>query len=116
MTSKQFHLHHASIMVADTRQSLDFYCGVLGMNQIDRPDLPFPGAWLEVGPFQQIHLLELPNPDADTARPEHGGRDRHFAMIVPDLDCMKDRIEECVYPLLGQQIRTQSAVLQRPGQ
>ena len=25
----------------------------------------------------QIHLMQLPNPDPTTGRPAHGGRDRH---------------------------------------
>ncbi len=98
MATQQFHLHHASIMVSNTEKSLEFYSGVLGLKQIERPDLPFPGAWLEVGKHQQIHLLELPNPDADSKRPEHGGRDRHIAMIVPDLDEMKNKIETAAIP------------------
>ncbi|MGZ8187412.1 MAG: VOC family protein [Methylosarcina sp.] len=77
-------LHHASIIVADTATALAFYNGVLGLPQIDRPDLGFPGAWLKVG-SQQIHLLELESPDPATGRPEHGGRDRHFALTVLSL-------------------------------
>ncbi|MEJ2394231.1 MAG: VOC family protein, partial [Candidatus Thiodiazotropha sp.] len=50
-------LHHASLLVADTKRALDFYCGLLGL-EVDpqRPDLGFPGAWLNIGE-QQIHLL-----------------------------------------------------------
>ena len=79
-------LHHASLIVADTACSLAFYHDVLGL-AIDarRPDLGYPGAWLQVGRCQ-IHLLELPNPDPVEGRPAHGGRDRHVAMTVPDLD------------------------------
>ncbi len=77
-------LHHASLLVSDTQRSLEFYCGVLGMQQTLRPDLPFPGAWIKMGQ-QQIHLLELDNPDPTTGRPKHGGRDRHVALTVPDL-------------------------------
>ena len=36
-------LHHASLIVADTEVSLAFYNGVLGLKQIERPDLGF---WL----------------------------------------------------------------------
>jgi glyoxylase I family protein len=78
-------LHHASLIVADTDVSLKFYNGVLGLKQIDRPDLGFPGAWLQVGAAQQIHLLELVNPDPITGRPDHGGRDRHVALTVLEL-------------------------------
>lgn len=82
-------MHHASVIVADVGLSLDFYCGVLGMTQLPRADLPYPGAWLAAGE-QQIHLLELPNPDPTTGRPTHGGRDRHVAFMVKDLQSVID--------------------------
>jgi len=45
---------HSSLLVKDTKQSLTFYCDVLGLEVDDsRPDLGFPGAWLCVG-SQQI--------------------------------------------------------------
>jgi glyoxylase I family protein len=85
-------LHHASLLVADTQRSLDFYRDVLDMPVLDRPDLPFPGAWLGAG-GQQIHLLELPNPDPVKGRPAHGGRDRHVALLVAGLDRICQRLE-----------------------
>ena len=77
---------HVGILVKDIARSLAFYQGVLGM-EIDpkRPDLGYPGIWLSVGD-QQIHLMELPNPDAMTERPSHGGRDRHIALAISSLD------------------------------
>lgn len=78
-------LHHASFLVRDTARSLRFYLDVLGMEQTSRVELPYPGAWLSVGE-QQIHLLELPNPDPLSSRPQHGGRDRHVAIHVRNLD------------------------------
>ena len=62
------------------------------MAQASRADLPFPGAWLSVGE-QQIHLLELPNPDPVTGRPPHGGRDRHVALTVHSLRPIIDALE-----------------------
>jgi glyoxylase I family protein len=85
-------LHHVSLVVADTARSLTFYCGVLGLAvDQNRPDLGYPGAWLNIG-TQQIHLLELPNPDPVEGRPAHGGRDRHTAMLVSDLQQLMDRL------------------------
>jgi len=78
-------IHHVSLLVSDTARALDFYGGVLGLSPVERPDLPFPGAWLQVGE-RQIHLLELPSPDPAEGRPEHGGRDRHLAMTVAALE------------------------------
>lgn len=88
MTKHNFTIHHASFLVSDTQKSLEFYCGVLGMRLIERPPLPFPGAWLEVGQ-QQIHLLELENPDPKTGRAAHGGRDRHVAMMIDSYDALR---------------------------
>jgi len=93
MSKFNFALHHASIIAADTAVSLTFYCDILGMQQTDRPDLGFPGAWLQLG-AQQIHLLELDNPDPTTGRPEHGGRDRHIALSVTDLAPIKDVLDK----------------------
>jgi glyoxylase I family protein len=88
----QLQIHHVSIIVSDTMKALRFYGGVLGLKTCERPDLPFPGAWLQLG-AQQIHLLEVPNPDRNEGRPEHGGLDRHTAFLVNDLDAVRQQLE-----------------------
>jgi len=97
MPKFDFAIHHASLIVSNTQASLLFYSGILGMEQINRPDLGFPGAWLKVG-NQQIHLLELNNPDPTSGRPEHGGRDRHVAMTVSDLTPVKETLDAAGFP------------------
>ena len=86
-------IHHVSLLVSDTRRSLAFYQGLLGL-ELDpsRPDLGYPGAWLKLG-GQQLHLLELPNPDRLAGRPAHGGRDRHLALSVLDLEALQAVLE-----------------------
>ncbi len=86
-------MHHISLLVADIGKALEFYSELLCLQQVERPQLAFPGAWLQVG-GQQIHLLELENPDPVAGRPEHGGRDRHLAVIVPDLEPVAAVLEE----------------------
>jgi glyoxylase I family protein len=100
MSKHNFTIHHASLIVADTEKSLLFYRDVLGMEQVERPPLPFPGAWLKIG-AQQIHLLELVNPDPTTGRPEHGGRDRHVAMHIDSVDTLRSDLDRAgvVYTL-----------------
>jgi len=84
---------HASLIVADTKVALAFYHELLGLPvDPNRPDLGYPGAWLNVGE-QQIHLLQLPNPDPVQGRPDHGGRDRHLAMQVISIDELSQRLE-----------------------
>lgn len=84
--------HHASLIVADTHRALAFYRDVLGLALDPRPDLGYPGAWLRIG-AHQLHLMELPNPDPREGRPAHGGRDRHLAFSVADLDALTGRLE-----------------------
>ena len=85
-------IHHVSLVVADTVGSLEFYRDLLGIPVApERPDLGYPGAWLQLG-SQQIHLLELPNPDAVEGRPSHAGRDRHLAMTVTDLEAVRESL------------------------
>ena len=91
-------IQHVSVIVADTQQSLRFYRDVLDLPEDpQRPDLGYPGAWLTIG-AQQIHLLELPNPDPVTCRPAHGGRDRHCALTLRDLDALRRRLEAAGIP------------------
>jgi glyoxylase I family protein len=91
-------LHHASLVVNDTQQSLRFYCDILGLPiEPARPDLGFPGAWLRVAD-QQIHLLELPNPDPVEGRPGHPGRDRHLALRVRGLNELENALKQAAVP------------------
>lgn len=94
-------IHHCSVIVNNTDTALEFYCGVLGLKlNPNRPELGYPGAWLDVGE-QQMHLLELSNPDAISGRPEHGGRDRHVALMVNSLSVVEEQLSKagCVYTL-----------------
>lgn len=91
-------MHHTSLIVENTGRALAFYHDLLGLPLAERPDLNFPGAWLSVGE-QQIHLLELPNPDPSTGRPDHVGRDRHLAMSVTNLNELVEKLEEHGIPM-----------------
>ena len=85
---------HASILVRDTEKALEFYSGVLGLKTDPaRPQLAYRGSFLDLGDGKQIHLIELPSVDPYEGRPEHGGRDRHTALRVHDLDEVKRRLE-----------------------
>ncbi len=91
-------LHHVSLLVSNTQRALDFYSGLLGLTLDEqRPELGFPGAWLKIG-TQQIHLLELPNPDPVEGRPKHGGRDRHTAFLVSDFERVRKKLEQAEIP------------------
>ncbi len=87
-------LLHAGLLVADLQVAKVFYESVLGLTPLpDRPALPYPGEWYALNSHQQLHLMCLPNPDAASLRPEHGGRDRHIAWGVTRLAKLKARLD-----------------------
>ena len=80
---------HVSILVSDLDRTRAFYEGMLGLTpSAKRPKMTFDGIWYDIG-SAQIHVLVLPNPDQDSMRPEHGGRDRHIALGVEDWASVK---------------------------
>lgn len=86
-------LHHVAIIVEDLERSARFYEGVLALARDPRPDLGFPGLFYALGGGQQLHLMQIDNPYHETARPLHGGRDLHFALVTGDLDGLIDRLD-----------------------
>lgn len=87
-------LHHAGLLVSDLDRARVFYEAVLGLKVYpNRPDLPYPGEWYDLGNGQQLHLMQLPNPDAASVRPAHGGRDRHIALAVRNMAALKSRLD-----------------------
>ncbi|BBL75680.1 glyoxalase [Methylomagnum ishizawai] len=85
-------------MVSDMALARPFYEGILGLvPNPKRPNFDFDGAWYDIGE-QQIHLLALPSPEFGLPKPEHGGRDRHTALRVADLDALKADLEQAGIP------------------
>jgi len=67
---------HVAIPVTDLGAARDFYCGLLGFDELPRPDFGFPGMWLRVGDLQ-LHFIEVD----DMGPPRKGFP--HFALHVP---------------------------------
>lgn len=87
-------LHHAGLIVSELDRAKAFYESVLGLKPYpNRPELPYAGAWYDLGGGQQLHLMQLANPDAASVRPEHGGRDRHIALAVRNIAALKSRLD-----------------------
>lgn len=86
-------IHHVSFIVSDIAKAKAFYADILGLDiDSSRPELPFKGLWFNINKDQQIHLLQVNNPDP-LQRPEHGGRDRHAAFRVRDLSLICSRLD-----------------------
>lgn len=89
-------IQHAGVLVRDTSAAMKFYTEVLGMTDdtaVRNPKLPFDGGFVRAG-TSQIHIMELPNPDPTEGRPAHGGRDRHLAVTVKDLNPLIESLEK----------------------
>jgi extradiol dioxygenase family protein len=86
-------LLHATILVQDLANARGFYEQVLGFAASPaRPQMSFDGVWYDLGP-QQLHLMQLPNPEAGLQRPANGGRDRHIAFAVDDLSALALKLQ-----------------------
>jgi catechol 2,3-dioxygenase-like lactoylglutathione lyase family enzyme len=84
-------MNHFTITAEDRKATLDFYCGLLGMEEGHRPDLGFPGAWL-YAPGGQAAILHIywdrPLPSQRT------GVIDHMAFTSSDLKAVKARFDE----------------------
>lgn len=86
-------LLHATIIVSDLNKSRIFYESILGFQASpSRPTMSFEGVWYDFG-AQQLHLMQLPNPEAGLSRPLNGGRDRHIAFEIDELSALMARFE-----------------------
>ena len=76
--------HHAGFLVTDVERAAAFYEGVLGLENLERPDFSFPGRWYDLKNGNQLHLLGLETmPDHSSNIPTF---DRHIALVVPDVE------------------------------
>jgi catechol 2,3-dioxygenase-like lactoylglutathione lyase family enzyme len=89
-------IHHIAIKVKPGKlaEAERFYTQVLGLTQAARPDLGFPGAWLNIK-NTMIHLVEddfTPRMDAWYARPEAQSAIDHIAIKAHGFDGIKRRV------------------------
>ena len=50
-------MNHFTVIADNLERTLDFYVGVLGLEQGHRPDLGFAGAWLYAGGKPILHIV-----------------------------------------------------------
>ena len=65
-------LDHCSIRTVKLEETRDFYVNMLGMVDGDRPDFPFPGAWLYVDGVAVVHIIGV-DPDDSSGLASHLG-------------------------------------------
>lgn len=52
-------LDHVNLRTTQLDILIDWYSDVLGMHKGERPDFPFPGAWMYVGSAAVVHLVGI---------------------------------------------------------
>jgi catechol 2,3-dioxygenase-like lactoylglutathione lyase family enzyme len=85
-------LAHITLATRDLAGTARFFAEALGWRRILRPNnVPYPAAWLEVAPGQELHLLELPDFAPSAFEREYG---RHVAISYPrtGFSELKDRL------------------------
>ena len=96
-------LNHVAVDVTDLAVSDAFYCDVLGLKKIDRPAFNFPGSWFRLGIDQELHLLARPTSERAPAR------DRHWAMMVDDINAFAKHLREQQIEFTGPKPRPDGA-------
>ena len=78
--------HHYSFSVRDLEQSRSFYSEILGLEEIDRPNLSVRGTWYQAG-HTEVHLIEIPD-GVDTGSPPAAltTAANHSAFQIEDFD------------------------------
>jgi len=100
------YLHHVSIVVKDIEKSKHFYCDVLGMEDVARPEnFTFGGAWFRKGDCEVhlIHISEAVQEPGDAPNTPTETRDltfaRHFCFQINDVDEMLKTLNKFNIPI-----------------
>lgn len=81
-------LNHFTVIAEDIERTLDFYVGLLGLENGHRPDLGFPGAWLYANGQAVLHMY------TDRAVPaSRSGVIDHMAFSARGLKDVKARFD-----------------------
>jgi catechol 2,3-dioxygenase-like lactoylglutathione lyase family enzyme len=82
-------LDHVNVRTHDLAATRDFYVGVLGLREGERPPFGFPGLWLYDDTVAVVHVTGLSA--ADERATETGSID-HIAFRAVGLDTMRERV------------------------
>lgn len=86
--------HHVSLSIFDLEAAREFYGGLLGLPEIERPQMGIQGTWYQAGPVQ-LHLIELPEAMRDGVVVGNSNPlANHIAFEIEDYASVKARLEE----------------------
>lgn len=89
-------LEHVNVVTAHLDEMITFYEGILGLKSGERPDFPFPGAWLYAADHPVVHLVG--NEAQDRAGSEVALKLEHFAFSATDMAAFEENLTRNEYP------------------
>ena len=97
-------IDHVTLVVKDLDRSRKFYAGLLGMEEVPRPNFSFEGLWFQAG-FTQIHLILEHSESGPAGNPDLRDlvktRTHHLAFLVEDATEAAKRFKEKGIPLIS---------------
>lgn len=88
-------LDHVNIRTAKLDTLTEWYVDVLGLRVGDRPNFPFPGAWLYAGDQAVVHLVEVSEEEAAAAAGEGASLQlEHFSFRASGLAQFEAKLAE----------------------
>ena len=108
-------LDHCSIRTAKLKETRDFFVETLGLKDGERPDFPFPGAWLYTDSTAVIHLIGVDPDDPSGLQRYVGGEIRtealqgsgafdHIAFRANDPSVLTERLKQTDYEYRERQV------------
>jgi catechol 2,3-dioxygenase-like lactoylglutathione lyase family enzyme len=84
-------LHHVSFAIQDLDASRQFFGGVLGLPEVERPNFNFAGAWYALGD-RQLHLIVESAAGRQAA--DRISRSDHMALEVSNISSIKTTLRD----------------------
>lgn len=94
-------LDHVTIVVKDLAATRRFYVGVLGMDEVARPNFSFAGQWFQAGPTLIHTILEFAGSGPAGLGGGANSRGHHFAFLVDNAHEAARRIADLGIPFVS---------------
>ena len=108
-------LDHCAIRTTKLQKTRDFFVDILGLEDGERPDFPFPGAWLYTDSTAVIHLIGVDPDDPSglqryvggeisTEALQGSGAFDHIAFRANDPSVLTERLKQADYEYRERQV------------
>ena len=90
---RMLRLDHVNVRTSNLAEMIRFYEDILGLKSGDRPNFPFPGAWIYVGESPIIHLVGV-DEECESIEPKI----EHFALQATGLPEFTEKLTQVGIP------------------